>query len=387
MAVGVALLDVAVDVESDGADREAFRRPARQPADRAGVRIEVEQRDVAFGGGVELQYVGDGEARLERGEDVGPQSVADRHADAMGAIAVARRRVVEVAAQFADIDEHRAVAPGRVVPELVGRESLANVARAADRQRDSDGDDAAVGVIHRQTIVHSVLGARVGGGGESVHDAQSARVGDARRLRQAGGAGGVDEQRRVLDRQRRPLVRAERGAGEIFDLKIDALLAARRRAIGEDGRRRVELGEAGGELRQEMRFDDRRLGGDDGERMGERGAGKVGVDQRRRHAGARHAEPDRDIFRAVGHHQADRVALAEPLRAGPARVAVGARVELAVGERLGFAEQRRPVTEGLGPAIKIVAERQIAVLALRRSPPWRRRWRSNGRARGRRDWC
>ena len=195
-----------------------------------------------------------------------------------------------------------------------------------------------------------------------MHDAQRARVGDARRLRQAGGAGGVDEQRRVLDRQRRPLVGAERLAGEVFDLKIDALLAARRRAMGEDRRRRVELGEAGGELRQEMRFDDRRLGADDGERMGERGAGEVGVDQRRRHAGARHAEPDRDIFRAIGHHQADRVALAEPVRAGPARVAVGARVELAVGERLRFAEQRRLVAESLGPAFEIIAERQIAVL-------------------------
>ena len=201
-----------------------------------------------------------------------------------------------------------------------------------------------------------------GRGGEAVHDAQRARVGDARRLRQAGGAGGVDEQRRVLDRQRRPLVGAER-LGRRSPRPRDRRAA--RRSPPRHGRRRgggaSSLASAGGELRQEMRLDDRRLGADDGDRMGERWAGEIGVDQRRRHAGARHAEPDRDIFRAVGHHQADRVALAEPLRARPARVAVGARVELAVGERLGFAEQSGLVAVGLGPAFEIVAERQGAV--------------------------
>ena len=280
----------------------------------------------------------------------------------MGAILVALRRIVEVAAEFADIDEHGAVASGRLAPELAGRESFANVARAADSQRNADGDDAAVGVIHRQAIVYLVGGARVGRCGEAMHDAQRARVGDARRLRQTGGAGGVDEQRRLIDRQRRPLGGPKRLGRESLDLDVDPTRAGLPFAMNEDRHRRRQLGEAGGEWRHMRGVDDRRLGADDGDRMGKRGSGEIGVDQRRRHPGARHAEPDRDIFRAVSHHQADRVALAEPLRPRPTGVAAGARVELTIGEGLCVAEQRRPVAMGSSPAFEIIAKREMAVL-------------------------
>ena len=130
------------------------------------MRIEIEQHDVAFGRGVEFEHVANAETLLERREDIRPQPIADAQTDPMRAIVGARRRIEKIAAQFADVDEHRAVVPDRVVPEFARRKALADIARAADRKRDAAGDDAAVGMVHRQAIVHAILGARVGRGGE-----------------------------------------------------------------------------------------------------------------------------------------------------------------------------------------------------------------------------
>ena len=52
-------------IKAHDLDREAPRKPPGKPADRALLTVEVEQRDVAFGRGVELDDLGDLEARLE----------------------------------------------------------------------------------------------------------------------------------------------------------------------------------------------------------------------------------------------------------------------------------------------------------------------------------
>jgi len=192
-AARIALFDAFVDVKGDDLDRKAARRPAGHAAHRAGVRIEIEQRHIAFRRGVKLEDVANCKARLKGQEDVGPQAVADTQTDAMGAVSVAGRRIEEIAAQFADIGEHRAVMIDRVVPELTRRETVAYETGGADRKRDADRDDAAICVIHRQTIVHAIPMARVGRRGEAQHDAQRAGMGDARRLGQARRPRGVDE--------------------------------------------------------------------------------------------------------------------------------------------------------------------------------------------------
>ena len=66
--------------------------------------------------------------------------------------------VDQIAAQFADILEQRAVAGDDVVPELPGGKSVADHHRAAAHQHGAGRDHAADAVIHRQAIIHAVVG-------------------------------------------------------------------------------------------------------------------------------------------------------------------------------------------------------------------------------------
>ena len=54
--------------------------------------------------------------------DFGPQAIAGDGADMMVALMRARRRVQQIAAQFADIDEHGGVIFVDVAPEFADRE-------------------------------------------------------------------------------------------------------------------------------------------------------------------------------------------------------------------------------------------------------------------------
>ncbi len=70
--------------------------------------------------------------------------------------------------------------------------------------------------------------------------------------------------------------------------------------------------------------DDDVLRRDDVDAMGERVPAELRVEQRNDAADAGDAEPDRQVFGPVRHHQADGLALGELLRERPAGVAVGA---------------------------------------------------------------
>ena len=182
-------------------------------------------------------------------------------------------------------------------------------------------------------------------------------MGDARRLGQAGGARGEDEERAVVDRQLGALVRGERRRAERLDLFVDARFAARRLAVDEDDEIGAQMLLRAGELQPQGRLDDRRPGVDDGDAMGERGTGEIGVDQRGGDADPCKTHPDRQIFRSIGHHQANRVAPAQAPGERPAGVAVRPRVELAVGEGFALADQGRPLRVVGRPAFEIVADR------------------------------
>ena len=80
--------------------------------------------------------------------------------------------------------------------------------------------------------------------------------------------------------------------------------------------------------------------------MRQRRARQIGVDQRHHAADAGDAQPDRQIFRPVGHQQRDHIALVDALRQRPARIAVGA------GGKLGMAETSRAADSRAGASPK-----------------------------------
>ena len=75
-------------------------------------------------------------------------------------------------------------------------------------------------VIHRQAVVHAVARADVHQAGEPVRPLHQPRVADAGGLGQAGGAGGVDVERAIVDRHR-PSPDRFGGAGRGLEVILD----------------------------------------------------------------------------------------------------------------------------------------------------------------------
>ena len=212
----------------------------------------------------------------------GRKPVAADEAQAVRALLRMRRRVDKVAAQLADILHERAVPARDVVPELAGGKLLAQHHRAAPDEHGAGRQQAAGGVVHRQAVVHAVVRARVHDARKGVareHDAVVVHVGG---LGQAGGAGRVDEQRAILDRELAPLVAGQRVARKTLDLAVDARakLGARRRRAATRSALTVRCGLRGLERREQLRRHDDVLGRDDVDAVRERVTGQVGVEQR-----------------------------------------------------------------------------------------------------------
>ena len=115
------------------------------------------------------------------------------------------------------------------------------------------------------------------------------------------------------------------------------------------------------------------LGGDDDvlrlddiEAMGERSAAKIGVDQRDDGTHFGDAEPDRHVFGPVRHDEAHGFALAEVLRERPARIAVGALIERAIGQALVRREQSRGIAACFGQLLDHARENALRVAGDRR---------------------
>ena len=166
-----------------------------------------------------------------------------------------RRRVDEIAAQFADVLEQRAVVAHDVVPELARGEFLADHHRAAVAQHRAGRHQAAGGVIHRQAVVHAVGRLRVHHAGEGVARQHHAVVVDVGGLRHAGGAGRVDVERAVLDGERaRSLADKRAPASASIAWSMRGELGAL--AVRPDLRRGLEQRTRGREARRELGRDD-----------------------------------------------------------------------------------------------------------------------------------
>ena len=197
--IGAARRQAGGGVEGDDGGGEAVGQKGRDAADGAGPALGIVKREVALGGGVELQDAGNGEAVLEGGPDIAAQAVAADHPQAMVALVRARRRRREIAAELADILEERAVPANDVVPEPAGGELRRDHHRGAGHQHGAGRHHAADAVVHRQAVIEPVVRARVEHAGEPAAPAHHPMVADTRGLGQAGGAGGVDQERRVAD--------------------------------------------------------------------------------------------------------------------------------------------------------------------------------------------
>ena len=146
--------------------------------------------------------------RLNGLPDVRPQAVAAGQPQPMRALLRMRWRVDEVAAELADILEQRAVLAHDVVPELARRKFARGSppSRRATSTAPVASTPPAVWYIGRQSYIRSV-GPGVHDAGEGVARQHQPVVVDVGGLRQAGGAGGVDVERAVLDGERAALGR------------------------------------------------------------------------------------------------------------------------------------------------------------------------------------
>ncbi len=194
----------------------------RHAADGADFAFDVVERDVAFGRGVKLQDLRDGEPVLEFLPNVGAQPVAAAQAKPVLLFAGLLWRIDQITAQLADILEQRAVPIDHVVPEFAGGEFIADHHRSAAHQHRAGGNDAADAVIQRQAIVHAVVGTGVHEAGEPKAPLHQPVMADMGGLRQAGRAGGVDVERAVGDGHAAAFGSGQPSAGQLFDGTIDA---------------------------------------------------------------------------------------------------------------------------------------------------------------------
>jgi hypothetical protein len=327
---------VGVDVVAD--ETRVRQRAQREATDGADLAVEVHERDVALGRAVELQDARDAEALLERLPDVGAQTVAGGDPDRVVAVVLARRLVHQVAAELPDVLEGGGIVAAHVVPEVARAELAPQRHGGARREHARDEHHAAGRVVERERAVVHVVRTEAERGRRSVAGAEEAQVAEARRLRQAGRAGGVDVEDVVaaahVGAQSRRGIRvrligergdqvARAGGGRVLlsgwhrvavepDLEILELVPHGREAVGAVGAEH-QVARARGL-----------------ERVSQRPTRQVGVDQGRRHPDLRETHPDGHVLGPVLHHERDDVAASEPEAVRPVGDPVRGLVQLAV---------------------------------------------------------
>src|ERR1700723_978715 len=108
-----------------------MREVTRNVADGAALSLHIEKGNVAFGGGVKLEDLGNAEAVFEGIPNIGSQSIPARQPNPMLRFIRRRRGLQQVPAQFADVLKQRALPANDLVPELTGGKLFADDYRAA----------------------------------------------------------------------------------------------------------------------------------------------------------------------------------------------------------------------------------------------------------------
>ena len=209
-------------VEPDQRRRESMGEKGWDAANRAGFALEIEERDVALGRGVELENPGNAETVLEVVPDVGPQPVTAAHPEPVPGLVRLRLRVQQIAAKLADVLEQRALPPDDVWPEVTGRELVADHHRAAPDQDRAGGQNTTDAVIERQAVVHPIGRPGVHETGEPMTPLHQSSMADPGGLREPGGARRVNEERGLVDRHGSALGLAQRAADKSLDVAVEA---------------------------------------------------------------------------------------------------------------------------------------------------------------------
>src|SRR5206468_12894943 len=162
----IAQRRAVIGIELDETGREAMRKQRRNATDRAGLALDVEQREIAFRRRVEFEDTRNGETRLKIVPDITAQAVAADEPQAMPVLVFRRRRLEQVATELADILKQRTVVAHNVGPEIRGREFFRDHHRTAGSEHAAWRDDAADRVEQRQAIVEPILRRRAGEAGE-----------------------------------------------------------------------------------------------------------------------------------------------------------------------------------------------------------------------------
>jgi len=121
--------------------------------DSSPLAFDVEKRNATLGSGIELEDLGDAKALFKAVPHLGGQAVAASHSDPMLVVFCRRRGMEQVAAEFADVLEQRAVPTDYVVPEVAGREFLPDDERTTGDQYCPGRKYSAHAVIHGQAVI------------------------------------------------------------------------------------------------------------------------------------------------------------------------------------------------------------------------------------------
>ena len=299
----------------------------------------------------------DGKARLKGFPDIAAQTVAAGQPQPMPAFEFGNRCFQEVAAEFADILEQRAVKAHDIAPESLCRKLLSEHHRAARVQHAAWRDDAADAVADRQAIVQPVFDSGAGQSGEPAAPVQDAAVTDAGGLGQAGRAGGIDQQRAIVDGDAAPLGRRQRVSIHPIQHCADTGFTA----VNPDSRRPVQIRQRRFQnIRKIIREDDM-VGVRDVDAMRQRQPDQFGIDQRYHAADFGDAEPRGDIVRPARHYQANGIAGLNSCRQRPARIAVDPLRQRPVIEGFSFRDQRGTVRLPLGPILDDIGEQASGI--------------------------
>src|SRR4051794_30267597 len=103
----------------------------RHATDRAGLALDIVEREIAFGRRVEFKHLRNPKTRLKIPPYVAPQAVAAGEPQPMRAIKFGRCGLDKITAELADILKQRAVEAHDVAPEMSGREFLDEHGRSA----------------------------------------------------------------------------------------------------------------------------------------------------------------------------------------------------------------------------------------------------------------
>src|SRR6267143_128470 len=370
---------VSLDIELHDRHRESMGEKRRNPADGAGLSLDVDQRDIAFGRRVELQDPWNAEAALEGVPHLEPQPIAAADPEPVLPLPRVRRAVHEVPTHLADVLEEGAIPLDDGVPEAARREALPEDNGPAGHQRRPGGHHAADAVVHRQAVVHPIAWARVHHTGEPIAPLHQPKMAHLRGFGQPGRARGIDVERRTVDGRPTALGLAQRLGWLSLDVAIDARELVAAGAVNPDLDRLLAVEQRSAQRLDELRGRDDVLGGDDIDAVGERGTGHVRIEQRNDPAYPRDPKPDRHVLGPVRHEQTYHVALVEALAEGQASISVRPLRELAIAQALVVGEERRRRIELLGELLDHSRENTTRTLRDRRRQLERPHPRRDGR--------